>query len=82
MGVVPRCSKCGRVLRSPASIARGIGPECAGLRGALRVGRSGRVVGLGGAAYDVDGAGGAGGPLVVVHDDSVAELVEEGRNGG
>lgn len=26
----PRCKRCGRVLKSPASIARGMGPECAG----------------------------------------------------
>ena len=27
----PRCKKCGRVLTSTASIARGIGPKCAGV---------------------------------------------------
>ena len=27
----PRCNKCGRVLKSPASILRGIGPKCAGV---------------------------------------------------
>ncbi len=27
----PRCKKCGRVLKSPASIARGMGPKCAGI---------------------------------------------------
>lgn len=27
---VARCKKCGRVLKSPESIARGMGPECAG----------------------------------------------------
>ena len=26
----PRCKKCGRLLKSPASIVRGIGPKCAG----------------------------------------------------
>lgn len=29
----PRCKKCGRSLRDPASIARGTGPECAGMSG-------------------------------------------------
>ena len=29
----PRCKKCGRVLRNPASIARGLGPVCAGETG-------------------------------------------------
>lgn len=27
----PRCKKCGRALRSPASIARGMGSKCAGI---------------------------------------------------
>ncbi len=27
---LPRCIKCGRILKSPESIARGIGPKCAG----------------------------------------------------
>lgn len=31
MEVKPRCNKCGRVLKSPASISRGIGPKCAGI---------------------------------------------------
>lgn len=30
----PRCKKCGRVLKSPASIARGVGSVCAGATGA------------------------------------------------
>ena len=38
----PRCKKCGRVLRSPASVARGMGPKCAGVvatrRKGIRVG--------------------------------------------
>lgn len=37
----PRCKKCGKPLRDPESIARGMGPECAGLSG--RRGRSLRV---------------------------------------
>lgn len=35
-----RCIKCGRPLRDPASIARGMGPECAGGRGGRRKYRS------------------------------------------
>lgn len=27
----PKCKKCGRVLKSPASIVRGMGPKCAGV---------------------------------------------------
>ena len=29
----PRCKKCGRILKSPASIARGLGSICAGVTG-------------------------------------------------
>jgi hypothetical protein len=31
-----RCKKCGRALRDPVSIARGVGPECAGRAGGNR----------------------------------------------
>jgi hypothetical protein len=30
---ITRCKKCGRMLRDPESIARGMGPECAGHTG-------------------------------------------------
>jgi len=48
-----RCKKCGRVLKSPASIAMGMGPKCAGISGGskrVRVGvgrRSGTQYSLG-----------------------------------
>ena len=29
----PKCAKCGRPLTNPESIARGMGPECAGVSG-------------------------------------------------
>ncbi len=47
-----RCKKCGRVLKSPASIAMGMGPKCAGVSGGGRgVGvRAGR---RGGASYSL-----------------------------
>jgi hypothetical protein len=32
----PRCKKCGRVLSDPESIARGMGPKCAGVSGSGR----------------------------------------------
>lgn len=32
-----RCIKCGRPLRDPDSIARGMGPECAGVKGGHRL---------------------------------------------
>ena len=33
----PRCKKCGRLLKSPLSIASGMGPKCAGV--SLRLGK-------------------------------------------
>lgn len=33
---VTQCRKCGRLLRDPESIARGMGPECAGITGDRR----------------------------------------------
>ena len=41
-----RCKKCGRILKSPASIAMGMGPKCAGFSGGskgvrVRAGRRG-----------------------------------------
>ena len=38
-----RCIKCGRPLRDPASIARGMGPECAGVNDGRRSKYRGRV---------------------------------------
>ena len=32
----PKCKKCGRRLKSPISIARGIGPKCAGITATSR----------------------------------------------
>ncbi|HLO27571.1 MAG TPA: DUF6011 domain-containing protein, partial [Anaerolineales bacterium] len=32
-----RCIKCGRPLSDPESIARGMGPECAGVTGGHRI---------------------------------------------
>ena len=32
----PQCKKCGRPLKDPTSIARGMGPECAGMVGGHR----------------------------------------------
>ena len=54
----PRCNKSGRVLKSSASIARGIGPKCAGI--SSNFGRSvhTRIKQSSGLAYQSDGASG------------------------
>ena len=53
----PRCKKCGRVLRNPISIARGMGPVCAGDTG--RAGRRPQVRARrsAGRTYDAVGRG-------------------------
>lgn len=53
----PRCKKCGRILSNPISIARGMGPKCAGISG------GGRSVGVrigrrSGTSYSLDFSGG------------------------
>lgn len=49
---VPRCMKCGRRLESPESIARGIGPKCAGTSGRSRSAKV-RVTSRNGLAYSL-----------------------------
>lgn len=34
--IEPRCKKCGRILHDPESVARGMGPKCAGISGGSR----------------------------------------------
>lgn len=71
----PRCAKCGRVLTSPASIARGIGPECAGLsggKGPARPAHGNRRGPVG--WYDAGETGASGGnDPIEVHENIVAE---------
>lgn len=60
----PKCRKCGRVLKSPLSIALGMGPKCAGVSLA-----KGRSVNVGnrrnsGNSYDGSGTGSIQTPLI------------------
>ena len=59
----PRCKKCGRVLTSTASIARGIGPKCAGrsLKSGKRV--RARIIQSSGIAYQSTGSSRTQSPL-------------------
>lgn len=65
----PRCKKCGRPLSDPDSIARGMGPECAGISNSR--GRSVRVRRQNGTgcAYDVPGTNHATIPLFAWRGD-------------
>jgi len=47
----PRCKKCGRVLKSPASIARGVGSVCAGATGSPKKIHPARMKRSSGKAY-------------------------------
>ncbi len=51
-----RCKKCGRTLRDPVSIARGMGPECAGSNRGREKYHSRRKV-HGGSAYSLNTQG-------------------------
>ena len=52
-----RCIKCGRPLRDPDSIARGMGPECAGVNGGHRRRYRARVSSHGSSCYAAIGHG-------------------------
>ena len=57
MAQKPRCKKCGRVLRNPVSIARGLGPICAGETGKGRQRYQAHSRHSKGEAYDAVGSG-------------------------
>ena len=64
MKAKPKCKKCGRVLKSPLSIALGMGPKCAGI--SLEKGLGVRVGNRrsSGNAYASPGAGNVQTPLI------------------
>lgn len=68
-----RCIRCGRPLRDPDSIARGMGPECAGTNGGRRKRYRSRVCSHGSSYYPVVGHG-----SVVI--PTLFTLVEEGQS--
>ena len=84
-----RCIKCGRPLRDPDSIARGMGPECAGVIGGHRIRYRSRVRSHGNSSYAAIGYGSAATPTLfsLVEEDVQPEeqpVVEEvsPRKGG
>ena len=84
-----RCIKCGRPLRDPDSIARGMGPECAGVIGGHRIRYRSRVRSHGSSSYAAIGYGSAATPTLfsLVEEDVQLEeqpVVEEvsPRKGG
>ena len=77
-----RCIKCGRTLRDPASIARGMGPECAGETGGRRRKYRSGIHSRSGCSYAAVGQGSAAIPALfglVEENEQRAErpIVEE-----
>ena len=70
-----RCVKCGRPLRTPESIARGMGPECAGITGNHPRKYGSRVRSHGSSNYPAIGHGGTVTPTLFT-------LVEEDQHLG
>lgn len=70
-----RCIKCGRSLRDPESITRGMGPECAGTNGGYRKKYRSRVFSHGSSYYAAIGHGSAVTPTLFT-------LIEEGQDLG
>ena len=64
----PRCSKCGRPLSNPESIARGMGPVCAGLTGRRGKGKVRIKTGRSPRRYAATGVGSGQLPLFVFAD--------------
>ena len=54
----PKCKKCGRVLKSPGSVARGMGSKCAGITAATGRTFHSRYMQDSGKTYQADGASG------------------------
>lgn len=70
-----RCTRCGRPLHDPDSIARGMGPECSGVNGHHPRGYRAEVRPHGGSYSAAIGHGSAAAPTIFT-------LVEEGRDLG
>jgi len=66
----PRCKKCGRPLSSPESIARGMGPECAGISSSRGKSRPARKRNGSGSTYEVPGKKQATIPMFSWMDDN------------
>jgi hypothetical protein len=77
-----RCIKCGRPLRDPESIARGMGPECAGATGGYRKKYSSRVRSNSSSYYAAIGPGSAVLPTLFTlveetqHDEQQSQVQE------
>ena len=72
-----RCIKCSRPLRDPDSIARGMGPECAGVYGGHRTRYRSGVHSAGSSSYAAIGHNTAGIPTLFTLVDEDAQIEEQ-----
>ena len=72
-----RCIKCSRPLRDPDSIARGMGPECAGVHGGHRIRYRSGVHSHGSSPYAAIGHSTAGIPTLFTLVDEDAQIEEQ-----
>jgi len=74
----PRCKKCGRPLSSPDSIARGMGPECAGISSSRGKSVRVRTGNRSSTVYNTPGASHTGMPLLAwVESDNKLKRVPD-----
>jgi len=71
------CIKCSRPLRDPDSIARGMGPECAGVQGGHRIRYRSCVHSHGSSSYAAIGHSTAGIPTLFTLVDEDAQIEEQ-----
>ena len=72
-----RCIKCSRPLRDPDSIARGMGPECAGVYGGHRTRYRSGVHSAGSSSYAAIGHNTAGIPTLFSLVDEDAQIEKQ-----
>jgi hypothetical protein len=77
MEVVARCIKCGRPLRDPESIARGMGPKCAGDIGRRRRKYRSGVRSRSSSSYTAMDHGGASAPTLLSLAEDFEQQVEQ-----
>lgn len=76
--VKPKCSRCGRVLKDPVSIARGMGPVCAGGDGSASKRHKPGFRHSSGRHYAL-GIGGSDQPLLLAQSDESEVSPEKSR---
>lgn len=74
--IKPRCKKCGKVLSDPESIARGMGPKCAGIFGRGRSVKV-KIVHPHGSRYSLGFSGGVQATLPILNTSTKVQFEKE-----